>query len=325
MKISRVAGLSFRLGIVAAVLVAAWLYRASLADVLAALHTAGWISVIAMSAWHLIPFALCALAESVLMAGVGLPAFLMTRWVHEAVSELAGFIPLSGEVAAGRVLTQQGVAPTRAAGLTVVDLTCEAMAEFTFILVGVALWLLRHPAGAVVHWALAGAAIALPLLLAMLFVQRSPLVRFIETLPARLMPKSQAAPDEQAGTLAAIEAIYAHRGRVALGSALHLAAWLLAAGEAALALAFLGHPLAVTDVVAMEAFIMPLRAIAIFVPAGLGVQEGAYVVIGGVLGLPPEVALAVSLLKRGREILWGGPGLIAWQAIESRRRKVPAE
>jgi putative membrane protein len=245
--------------------------------------------------------------------------------VHEAVSELAGFIPLSGEMAAGRVLARQGVASTRAAALTVVDLTCEALAEFAFIVVGVVLWLMHHPAGAVVHWVLVGMAVAFPLLLAMLFVQRSPVVRFVETLPARLMPKNRAAPEEQAGTLAAIETIYGDRRRVALASTLHLAAWILAAGEAALALRFLGHSLPLTDVVAMEAFVMPLRAASIFVPGGLGIQEGAYVVIGGVLGLPPEVALAVSLLKRGREILWGVPGLIAWQAVEGRRRGVPAE
>jgi uncharacterized membrane protein YbhN (UPF0104 family) len=152
-------------------------------------------------------------------------------------------------------------------------------------------------------------------------VQRSPLVRFVETLPARLMPKTWTAPEEEAGTLATIHAIYADRLRLTAAVALHLAAWVVATGEAALALLLLGHPLALTDIVAMEAFIMALRSAAIIVPAGLGVQEAAYVVIGGALGLPPDVALALSVLKRGRELLFGVPGLIAWQMIEGRRRK----
>ena len=36
-------------------------------------------------------------------------------------------------------------------------------------------------------------------------------------------------------------------------------------------------------------------------------------------GLGPEVGLAVSLLKRARDIVVGVPVLLAWQAIEGRR------
>ena len=203
MKIGRVAGLLFRLGVLVAVLAAGWFYRDGLADVVAALRTAGWTALFAMSGWHLIPFLLCAVAELVLVSGIDFSAFLLTRWVHEAVSELAGFIPLSGELAAGRTLTRRGVPSARAAALTVVDLTCEALAEFAFIVIGIALWLIRHPAGAIVHWALIGIGVIAPLLLAFMFIQRSPVVRFIETLPSRLMPKTVTAPEEKAGTLAA--------------------------------------------------------------------------------------------------------------------------
>jgi len=33
-------------------------------------------------------------------------------------------------------------------------------------------------------------------------------------------------------------------------------------------------------------------------------------------GLPPEMALALSLLKRGRDLAIGIPALLAWQALE---------
>ena len=36
-------------------------------------------------------------------------------------------------------------------------------------------------------------------------------------------------------------------------------------------------------------------------------------------GLSPDVALALSLLKRGREIATGVPCLIIWQGMEARR------
>jgi hypothetical protein len=55
------------------------------------------------------------------------------------------------------------------------------------------------------------------------------------------------------------------------------------------------------------------------VPARLGIQEGGYVVIGALFGLSPEVAIALSLLKRARELVTGVPCLIIWQGLEARR------
>jgi hypothetical protein len=40
---------------------------------------------------------------------------------------------------------------------------------------------------------------------------------------------------------------------------------------------------------------------------------------GALLGLPADLALAVSLTKRVRELAFGLPGLAAWQWVEGRR------
>jgi hypothetical protein len=48
------------------------------------------------------------------------------------------------------------------------------------------------------------------------------------------------------------------------------------------------------------------------------VQEGAYILIGAGFGVTPEMALALSLLKRGRDLVIGVPALGAWQLAESR-------
>jgi len=54
-------------------------------------------------------------------------------------------------------------------------------------------------------------------------------------------------------------------------------------------------------------------------PAGLGVQEGTYALVGPLFGLPAEAGLALSLLKRGRDLVVGVPTLLAWQAVEGGR------
>jgi hypothetical protein len=88
--------------------------------------------------------------------------------------------------------------------------------------------------------------------------------------------------------------------------------WILGAGEIWLGLYYLGQPIDITTALLMESLAQALRTAAFFVPGALGVQEGGYMIIGGAYGLSPEVALALSLVKRTRELLFGVPGLVAW-------------
>ena len=66
----------------------------------------------------------------------------------------------------------------------------------------------------------------------------------------------------------------------------------------------------------LESLGAAVRSAAFVVPGALGVQEGGFVVLGRALGLTPEAALALALVKRVRELLVGGPGLAAWTALE---------
>ena len=59
---------------------------------------------------------------------------------------------------------------------------------------------------------------------------------------------------------------------------------------------------------ALEALLCTLRSIAAFVPAAMGVQEAGYAMLAPLFGLPAEMGLAVSLLKRAREIVLGRAG-----------------
>jgi hypothetical protein len=52
------------------------------------------------------------------------------------------------------------------------------------------------------------------------------------------------------------------------------------------------------------------------VPGALGALEGGIVVFGALFGLPADMALAISLSKRVRELALGLPGLLAWQWAE---------
>ena len=42
------------------------------------------------------------------------------------------------------------------------------------------------------------------------------------------------------------------------------------------------------------------------------------ILLGNLLGIPGEIALALSLVRRVRELALGIPGLAAWQFLEAR-------
>jgi uncharacterized membrane protein YbhN (UPF0104 family) len=80
-----------------------------------------------------------------------------------------------------------------------------------------------------------------------------------------------------------------------------------------------GHPVDWRAAIVVEGLTQAVRHIAFVIPAGLGVQEAALVVFGRTFGIDAELALAVSMAKRVREVLLGVVSLLSWQWMEGRQ------
>jgi uncharacterized membrane protein YbhN (UPF0104 family) len=85
--------------------------------------------------------------------------------------------------------------------------------------------------------------------------------------------------------------------------------------ETWLALRWLGHPSSLAAALALESLTLAARSLIFVAPAGLGVQEAGLIGVGHVLGITSDVAIALSLAKRMREIVFGLPALVAWQRM----------
>ena len=75
----------------------------------------------------------------------------------------------------------------------------------------------------------------------------------------------------------------------------------------------------------VESLGQAIRALGFAIPGALGVQEGGYVLICGLFGVPASSALALSLIRRAREIALGVPGLAVWHWSEARPGVVGAK
>ena len=84
--------------------------------------------------------------------------------------------------------------------------------------------------------------------------------------------------------------------------------WCVGTAETWLALHLLGHPVTWAEAWIIESVAQMVRAVTFFIPANLGTQDGALVVLTGAITGVPEAGAAVAALKRLREIvfvLWG--------------------
>ena len=55
-----------------------------------------------------------------------------------------------------------------------------------------------------------------------------------------------------------------------------------------------------------------------------GASKGGFALVSGLFGIPADTAIALSMVKRARELAVGVPGLLAWQWSELRRPGTPA-
>ena len=116
-----------------------------------------------------------------------------------------------------------------------------------------------------------------------------------------------------------IDALMQKTGMLVRAFAWQLGGYMLGALETYWALALLGHPVSIGGAIAIEALTQAVRHAAFMVPAGLGVQEAAVVLLAQMFGVDREIALSLALVKRMREVVFGCAALASWQCAELSR------
>ncbi len=107
--------------------------------------------------------------------------------------------------------------------------------------------------------------------------------------------------------------------RLVLAVLVHLIGWLGTGIGGWLAFRLLGAELEIEDAIAIEGLLHALLAAAFLIPGNIGVQEAGYTALGAVFGIPAELSLGASLLRRGRDLVVGIPVLLIYEVAEMLR------
>jgi putative membrane protein len=284
---------------------------------------AGLVGLIAVTLFHVIQLVFSAAAwRALLGSSAPRPSFLfcmIARWIREAVNNLLPVAQIGGEFVGARLLNGRGVELRAAIASAIADLTVELVTQIAFTLIGLSVLLLTVGNGPTARLVAGLLVIAATLAGAFVAVQWMGLAHLVEVAVMRIgrMTGWQGLGEEP-GLHAALIAIYRAPPRLLSAALNHLMSWLLGSIEVWLALHLIGSEVDLPAALVIESLGQALKAIGFAVPAALGVQEGGYVIVCGLYGLPPEVAIALSLIKRLREIALGLPALASWQWFEAR-------
>jgi putative membrane protein len=310
------------LGITGATLLIGWY---GLDPILAAILSVGKLGFAAYAAWQVATFAILGVAWWAIVppGRKRLGLFVWGRMVRDAGASCLPFSQVGGFVMGARAVRLGGMPTPIATISTAVDLTAEFVAEILFLIVGLAI-LLAHSEdmslalpleigfavallAGVLAWRLQGRSAAL-------------LVKFGRRLIGQFFTSADGEVSEEE-----MAEMYRHTGRLAAGTLVHLAGWAAKGGGNWIAFRLLGAPVDIGTALAIEALLHAMLAAAVLVPGFAGVQEAGYAGLGHLFGVAPEISLAVSLLRRARDLAVGIPILLVWQFVEMRvlRKSIP--
>jgi putative membrane protein len=310
-------------------LFAAVLISQGLTAVFATLAVAGWgLPLVALI--HIVPLVLDAASIRVMFDTTKVRSSLrdavFARWVGESANSFLPAGPIGGPVVMVRYLAQRGMSMRDAAAGVTVSTTLQTLAQIIFALLGMML-LGAHASQSSEHSVrtallLASSVLAFCLAGFYLMQRRGLFGKLMRALARFARKRDWSQLMSQADAIdSAVQDAYGRTGRVAASFFLSLVGWLIGTAEVYVILLLLRFPVGWSDALMLESLGQAIRAAGFAIPGSLGVQEGGYLLLAPLVGLPPETALALSLAKRAREVLLGVPGLLYLHLSERGRRR----
>jgi putative membrane protein len=239
------------------------------------------------------------------------------RFVREGANALLPLAQIGGDFIGARCLALRGVRGPLAAASVIVDVLMQAVSQLVFALIGLVL-LIAIGGNELIVWPVAiGLALALPALGGFMLIQGEQGQRLVKWVLGKVAGDRQwlafGAIDD---LFARLDTFYSNRRGLIQSVVWHLGGWFVGALEVWIVLTFMGYSIDFGDAVLIESLMHAVRGAAFAVPGALGAQEGGLIILCAIFGVPPEAALALSLVKRLPDLVLGVPGLITWQAME---------
>jgi len=277
----------------------------------------GWAAILAP-----VPYTLASLFDALgwrvvvrsVSAGVPFVRLCFIRLAGEAVNSAAP-TGVGGEPLKAVLLRTHGVSGSQAAAAVVIDRTSVTVTQSLLVVAGITALLVRLDRGGEALVAFVSlCALAAAFGFVLIHLQRSAPAQLGMRLLSRIVPRAGRAGTLRQGAAALdtrLSAFYrGERGPFVVAGCWHLLSWLASSAEVWLLFWSMGAPISWRDALIIDGLAQPIRATAIIVPGALGTQESGGVALCVWLGIGRDVAVAVWLVRRARELLFDAIGLL---------------
>lgn len=254
---------------------------------------------------------------------VGFVRLFMVRMAGEAINATTPTAMLGGEPMKAYLLTRSEIPMVEGLASVVTAKTIMTLAQILYMLLGLSatLWLVGgteyNVLVAFVSVGLLGFGVFL-----FLVVQRYGIGRGVLTVADTCRIRSQRLEAYRPRLLEldrTIRTFYGQRRRTVLVSmGVHFTAWLTELFEVYAILYFLGAEVGWLSSLSIAAMTALIKGSVSFVPGGLGVQEGGYLVFLMALGFGEVTGITFAVIRRIREILWILIGLVFLAVLRGR-------
>lgn len=315
-------------GLLGLVLLTILVVRSDFAAMWQTLRSAGW-DLLWLPPYRMVYFLLYAIGWRILLQPydpqrrASLRFILWVTTVREAIDRLLPVASVGGGFAGVRLIGWRGISTAAGAATVATEVLLTMFALYVFTATGLFLLTGLGASEQTYRHVLIALVLSLPVpVVTGLLLRNGAVFGRIEAF-LRPMVGVSALSDGAAALDRELRACLSRGGALASAGILQLIAFFSASFEVWFALRLFGHPVDARGAIMLEGMTQALRHLAFVVPAGLGVQEAGFVLFGQALGISSELALAVSMAKRVREVLCGVPALISWQLREASRLRWP--
>ncbi len=307
------------LGLLIFVLLILW---QGLGDIFDLLATSGWALLTLPIVW-----APCLLAAAIswrmLFPKDHTPNFgtiLKALWIGRAINTLLPVATIGGELAKARLVTVWGTRGIDASASVLVDKTVQAMAVAVWAFIGTLLLIHLAIDDQLAIAAMLGITALAAGLLGFILVQHAGMVGFMASAVGKFVSSGgwEEITNNAQEVDALVREIYSDYHCVIISTLWRTFGLMLQTSEVWLGCYLLGFPISFIEALMLKSLTATISDIAFFIPNAYGVQEGGYVMLGALLGMTADLALAVSLATRIRELVVDIPGLVVWQHFESK-------
>ncbi len=314
--------LTVRIALIAGLALLVALLAREGAAILTPIERAGWI-LLWLVPLHALPILLDSRGwQALLEQRVSVARLFWIATVREAVNRLLPVANIGGELVGIRLLAAGGVDGVWAAASVTAELLFTLFSQYLFVLIGGTCLLSLIGMVRSASDVLIGLAASLPLfVLAAALLHYGSVFERLEKVAVKMLGEQtlRLLNGKWSALDAALRTLIADWTRWVRTMLWQLAGLLAGTVETWLALRWLGHAVSFEMALVLESLTQAARNFIFVVPAGLGVQEATLVGIGGLLGIDADLALALSLTKRMREILFSAPALLSWYWTEGKR------